>query len=314
MSEWQLETPVVFIIFNRPNTTKKVFQAIAQAKPRQLFVVADGPRPGRPDDIEKCIAARAVIDQIDWPCEVFTNYADTNLGCRQRVSSGLNWVFDKVEEAIILEDDCLPDQSFFRFCQELLEYYRQDTRIMVISGGNYQQGCQRGNYSYYFSQITHIWGWASWRRAWHAYQHSIDHFEEIVMNPTYCTFTHNNRANKMWLTQFTKTYYGEIDSWAYLWTFANLTNHGLTILPNTNLIQNIGFGEDATHTTSRRPVSSQSISLTKIQFPLTHPPYIVYDRDADDFTYREFFFLLPWVQKIYRGIKRRITRFIFERD
>ncbi|MFM7711944.1 MAG: glycosyltransferase family 2 protein, partial [Microcystis sp.] len=142
-----------------PDTTARVFEAIRQAKPPKLLVVADGPRADRADDIEKCKAARAIIEGVDWDCEVLTNYSDVNLGCKNRVSSGLNWVFDTVEEAIILEDDCVPDPTFFRFCEELLEYYRHDQRIMVISGNNFQFGKKRTGYSYYFSVYTHCWGW-----------------------------------------------------------------------------------------------------------------------------------------------------------
>jgi hypothetical protein len=165
MADFQLTTPVAFLIFNRPDTTAKVFEAIRQAKPPKLLVVADGPRPDRPDDIEKCKAARGVVEQVDWDCEVLRNYSDVNLGCKKRVSSGLDWVFNTVEEEIILEDDCLPHPTFFRFCEELLDYYRHDERIMVISGDNFQFGRNCTEYSYYFSRYNHCWGWSTWRRS-----------------------------------------------------------------------------------------------------------------------------------------------------
>ena len=155
---WQLTTPVVFVIFNRPDTTAKVFEAIRQAKPPKLLVIADGARIDKPGEAKKCAAARAIINQVDWQCEVLTNYSDVNLGCRKRVSSGLDWVFEQVEEAIILEDDCLPHPTFFRYCQELLEKYRDDEHIMMISGNNFQFGRKRNEYSYYFSHYSHIWG------------------------------------------------------------------------------------------------------------------------------------------------------------
>ncbi|MEW6491011.1 MAG: glycosyltransferase family 2 protein, partial [Cyanobacteriota bacterium] len=164
-----MKTPVVFIIFNRPDTTQKVFEAIRQAHPPLLFVIADGPRPNKPGEDQKCAATRAIIDQVDWDCEVLTNYSEINLGCERRVSSGLNWVFDTVEEAIILEDDCLPHPTFFSFCEELLDYYRNDQRVMVITGQNVQFGRKRTDYTYYFSRYNHCWGWASWRRAWRSY-------------------------------------------------------------------------------------------------------------------------------------------------
>ena len=151
MSEWQLKTPVCFIIFNRPDVTERVFQVIRQAKPPKLLVVADGARANKIGEQEKCLATRAIIHQVDWNCEVLTNYSDVNLGCRKRIYTGLDWVFSQVEEAIILEDDCLPDPSFFRFCEELLEEYRHNTKIMLVSGQNLQFGQKRRNYSYYFS-------------------------------------------------------------------------------------------------------------------------------------------------------------------
>ena len=151
-------TPVAFIIFNRPDTTKRVFAEIAKARPPKLLVIADGPRADHPADVEKCAAVRAIIDGVDWDCEVLKNYSDVNLGCKRRVSSGLDWVFDTVEEAIILEDDCLPHPTFFRFCEEMLEKYRDDKRIAMISGDNLQFGRKRTGYSYYFSRYPHIWG------------------------------------------------------------------------------------------------------------------------------------------------------------
>ena len=179
MSDFQLTTPVAFLIFNRPDTTARVFEAIRQAKPPKLLVVADGPRPDRPDDVEKCKAARAIIDRVDWACEVLTNYSDLNLGCGKRPATGITWVFEQVEEAIIFEDDCLPHPSFFRFCEELLNYYRHDERIMVISGNNFQFGRNRTDDSYYFSRYNHIWGWASWRRAWEYFDYDLKLWPKI---------------------------------------------------------------------------------------------------------------------------------------
>ena len=156
MSEFILTTPVAFIIFNRPDTTALVFAEIAKARPPKLLVVGDGPRAHKAGEAERVAATRAIIDQVDWPCEVLTHFSDTNLGCKKRVSSGIDWVFEQVEEAIILEDDCLPNQSFFQFCQEMLEYYRHDSRIGMISGNNFQVGGKTVPYSYYFSKYTQL--------------------------------------------------------------------------------------------------------------------------------------------------------------
>ena len=164
-----LETPVAFFVFNRPDVTARVLERIAEVQPKTLFVVADGPRPDHPHDKEKCQAVREIVSQINWPAQVFTNCSDENMGCGPRVSSGLSWIFDHVEEAIILEDDCLPSVGFFSYCEELLERYRHDTRVGIISGNNFVYPKIKTDYSYYFSRYPHIWGWATWRRSWEKY-------------------------------------------------------------------------------------------------------------------------------------------------
>lgn len=156
MIDWRLTTPVAFLVFNRPDTTIRVFEEIRRARPPKLLVVADGARADRPGEAEKCAQVRAIVEQVDWECGVLKNYADDNMGCKRRISSGLDWVFANVEEAIILEDDCLPHPSFFRFCEELLRRYRDDERVMMISGDNFQFGKKRTDYSYYFSKYPHI--------------------------------------------------------------------------------------------------------------------------------------------------------------
>ena len=164
-----METPIAFFIFRRPETTRRVFEQIRKVKPLKLFVVADGGR--NEEEWKKCHAARAVIEAVDWPCEVIKNYADKNFGCKIRISSGLDWVFQNTEKAIILEDDTLPHESFFRFSEELLRHYKDNPKIMHISGVNFQQKNSdfRCSDSYYFSRLPHIWGWATWKRAWKNY-------------------------------------------------------------------------------------------------------------------------------------------------
>jgi hypothetical protein len=288
MGDFQLKTPVAFLIFNRPNTTEKVFEAIRQAKPPKLLVVADSPRPDRADDIEKCRAARAIIQRVDWDCEVLTDYSDINLGCRNRVSSGLNWVFDTVEEAIILEDDCVPDPTFFRFCEELLEYYRHDHRIMVISGNNFQFGKKRTDYSYYFSRYNHCWGWATWRRAWRYYDGTMKNWPEVRDGAWLTAILENSQAIKYWTKVFQSTYDNKNDSWAYRWTFSCWIQNGLTILPNHNLVSNIGFGQGATHTQTKNSRLA-NIPVQEMIFPLRHPPFMLRDVCSDKLTHNNVF-------------------------
>ena len=281
MSVFKLKTPVAFIIFNRPDTTKKVFAEIAKARPPKLLVIADGPRVDHPEDAGKCAAARAIIDAVDWDCEVLTNYSDINMGCKRRVSSGLDWVFDTVEEVIILEDDCLPHSTFFRFCEELLEKYRDDERIMHIGGNNFLCARKDLQYSYYFSAYSHIWGWATWRRAWKYYD------VEMKLWPTIrdcewisSTFSDKREANyrkKIW--DF--VYKGDIDTWDYQWLFAISIQNGLSVLPRVNLISNLGFGRDAVHT-DKYDKSRASLQTSGVEFPLSHPLFMMRDAIADE--------------------------------
>ncbi len=281
INTWKLKTPVCLIIFNRPDTTKQVFEEIRQAKPSKLLVIADGPRADRPQDAEKCAAARAIIERVDWDCEVLTNYSDINLGCRKRVSSGLNWVFNQVEEAIILEDDCLPHPTFFRFCEELLERYRHNEQIMVISGGNFQLGHKRTDYSYYFSAYNHCWGWASWRRAWRLYDLEMKRWSEVRQSNLLWDILEAPKAVTYWSKLFQGGYEG-FDTWDYAWTFACWSHNGLTIIPNMNLVSNIGFGPEATHTQGESQFAN--IPTEAMTFPLRHPPGVIRDTQADDFT------------------------------
>ncbi len=291
-----LPPPILFLIFNRPDVTAQVLAAIRQARPAKLYIAADGPRPDKEGEVEKVARTRKLVLQgIDWSCEVQTLLRETNLGCRMAVSSAIDWFFEHEEEGIILEDDCLPDQSFFRFCAELLDYYRHDTRVMAISGDNFQHGQQRGKYSYYFSQIPHCWGWATWRRAWHMYHSAIEHFEEIMAEQAYREFTHYPPANTMWQKSFYKTFQQEIDTWDYLWTFANLVNHGLTVLPQSNLVENIGFSAEATHTTGKG--KKLGIPAQVMTFPLRHPAYMCLHQEADMFSYTHHFRLRGKTQK-----------------
>ncbi|MCA2940318.1 MAG: glycosyltransferase family 2 protein [Microcystis sp. M113S1] len=306
MADFQLTTPIAFLIFNRPDTTARVFEAIRQAKPPKLLVVADGLRPDRADDIEKCKAARAIIDGVDWDCEVLTNYSDVNLGCKSRVSSGLNWVFDTVEEAIILEDDCLPHPSFFQFCEELLEYYRHDQRIMVISGDNFQFGRKRTEYSYYFSRYNHIWGWASWRRAWQYYDLKMKLWQEISDGSWLESILGETQAVKYWTKIFQTAYDNKVDSWDYGWTFACWIQNGLTILPNVNLVSNIGFGADATHT-SRAIQSVVNNPVREMSFPLQHPPFITRHFEADRFTWENIY--RPQISLLFK-LKSKILKLL----
>jgi hypothetical protein len=283
MSEWRLSTPVAFLVFNRPETTARVFEAIRQARPPKLLVVADGPRPDRPGEAERCASVRRIVDGVDWPCEVWKDFSDVNLGCRKRVSGGLDRVFRTVEEAIVLEDDCLPHPTFFRFCEELLGRYRDDRRVALISGDNFQPRPRRTEYSYYFSRIPHIWGWASWRRTWALYDAGMAAWPEIRDGGWLADIFGDKGTAKYWASVFERTYRGEIDTWDHQLTFSLCAHRGLVVLPNANLVSNIGFGEGASHT--RAGSSVANLPSEPMGFPLRHPPFMVRDAAADRFTH-----------------------------
>ncbi|MDB9430534.1 glycosyltransferase family A protein [Microcystis aeruginosa CS-555/01A07] len=304
MTDFQLTTPVAFLIFNRPDTTARVFEAIRQAKPPKLLVVADGPRPDRADDIEKCKAARAIIEGVDWDCEVLTNYSGVNLGCKKRVSSGLDWVFEIVEEAIILEDDCLPHPDFFRFCEELLEKYRDDKRIMAIGGTNVIGEWKSSVQSYHFSYHGSIWGWASWRRAWCYFDLDMRLWANQEIRNRVRDVIADNRQYQKRAIVFESVYRKEIDTWDYQWMFARLVQSGLTVIPCVNLVSNLGFArEDATHTKSRNEFLSNLERIDMI-FPIKTNEFIAIDRDYD----KQVFL------KAFKGIGYRIISKISEKS
>jgi hypothetical protein len=237
---------------------------------------------------------------------VLTNYSDLNLGCKNRVSSGLDWVFSLVEEVIILEDDCLPHPSFFRFCQDLLDYYRDDKRIMAISGDNFQLGRNRTEYSYYFSRYNHIWGWASWRRAWQYYDVKMKLWQEIHDGNWLEYILGEGQSVKYWTKIFQSAYDGKIDTWDYPWTFACWIQNGLTILPNVNLVSNIGFGEDATHTIGSKSRVA-NLPVKEMNFPLKHPLFLLRHVEADDFIQRNDYNLSLFT-RLNNRLKRIITK------
>ncbi|TRT76423.1 MAG: glycosyltransferase family 2 protein [Microcystis aeruginosa Ma_AC_P_19900807_S299] len=304
MADFQLTTPVAFLIFNRPDTTARVFEAIRQAKPPKLLVVADGPRADRPDDVEKCKAARAIIDGVDWDCEVLTNYSDVNLGCKNRVSGGLDWVFNTVEEAIILEDDCLPHPTFFRFCEELLQRYQGDTRIMSICGVNFQFGRKTSKYSYYYSIYHDCWGWATWKRAWKNCDVNMNLWEILRDTSFLKDKLLDSGAAKYWQRIFQAAYEDKINSWFYPWLFSCWDQSGFGIFPQENLVSNIGFGESSTHTKNSSDTYA-NLPLVSVDFPLNHPPFILQNKQADKFTQNTRFYP-PLIQRVIRKIKSRM--------
>ena len=271
------DTPVALFIYNRPLPTARVFSRLALARPTRLFIVADG--PANAADCRPCGAARAVVEEIDWDCDVCHHYSADHLGCRRRVSGGIDWVFSQCDRAIFLEDDCLPDMSFFPYCQSLLERYEDEDRVMTISGDNFQFGVRRTPFSYYFSAIPHLWGWATWRRAWEYYDVDMKQWPMVAgtnfpgdMIPPYAA-SHHRRG-------MADAHAGRLDTWDHQWVFACWMRRALCALPAVNLVSNIGFGPGATH--CKKPTAFASLPTQPIDLPLIHPPKIDLCLDADE--------------------------------
>lgn len=268
------KVPIALFVFNRPNTTQQVFDVVQSLQPRQLLIVSDGCRPDHPEDVENCSQVRAIFDKIDWDCNIKTNYSDINLGCSLRFATGLDWVFDQVDEAIILEDDCLPDITFFRFCEDLLDRYRETPSVTQICGTNRLYEWKSDRQSYHFVYYGTAWGWATWRRAWNYYDHTLSRWsDESVRKNIQDLIDHDQQ-----FAYFSKTC--DIDMWDYKWSFAQLSRGGLTIIPAVNLVRNIGFSKQATHT-KRFSVThiNSTFKPDSIKFPLIATPSIQPDRE-----------------------------------
>ena len=302
-----LQTPVAMIVFNRPQTTRVVFDAISKIRPAKFLVIADGPRASHSGEEERCAQVREIVRAVDWPCELLTNFADSNLGCQERVISGLDWVFSLVEEAIILEDDCLPDLSFFPFCRELLERYRGDSRISYISGANLVQDYTKIDDSYFFSQIGGIWGWATWRSEWHRYDRHLRDWPELRNENKLAEVFDQPRAAAYWTRIFNLMHENKgPNTWDYQWLYTGLKNNSLTVVPSVNLIHNIGFGEDATHTTEQDP--RFILPATPMRFPLRHPSSFIPSRSLDRRRVQDMI-SAPLFQRMFTRIRRDARRF-----
>jgi hypothetical protein len=282
------DVPILLLAFRRKDTTKQVINSIRQVKPKRMFVACDGPREHKPGEEEECRSVRELIDrEIDWPCEVQRLYREKNLGCREGVSTALDWFFDQVEAGIILEDDIVPDLSFFAYCSELLVRYQDDERLMAITGNNLTHQKPRTGASYCFSRYNHCWGWASWRRAWQHYDHEMIDWPSFRKQGWLQDIGGSDKGFvKYWQSCFDSVYQRKIDSWDYIWTFSCWRQGGLTALPEANLCRNIGFDNRATHTQSG---TSPADRFGPLMLPLRHTEVILRDTKIDAEIHRQLF-------------------------
>ena len=285
-----MDAPVVLIVFNRPEKASRALRSIAVVKPTKLFVIADGPRRDNEDDIEKCAATRAIFDNIDWDCTVFRNFSDVNLGCGIRISTGITWVFEQVDRAIIIEDDCLPHPTFFRFCEELLEKYASDDRIMHITGRKACAKLPEINYDYYFSHALDCWGWATWARAWKHFGMEIrtwprlrntSWLHKVIGHPKMVRFL-NGAFDDAYARRSQPTY------WGPQWTYSVWSRNGLSIRPTINLVKYFGFEDHRGNGFWARP-KDYDFPVEAMHFPIEHPPTVVRNTNADMKSYDAFF-------------------------
>jgi len=296
--------PVLFLVFNRPDLTRRVFDRIREARPARLFIAADGPRAAHPGDAEACRLTRRVAEQVDWPCEVKTLFREANLGCRQAVESAITWFLEHVEAGIILEDDCLPDPTFFPYCTELLERYREDERVTTISGMGYSRPELCGGESYSFSIYQLIWGWATWRRSWQQHQLDISGWQRrLPPKQLWDRAGRSAAAAAYWASTFELLARKQVDTWDGQLVLASMVSGQITATSNVNLIDNIGFGASATHTIEDR---HELQPIGRLEFPLAQVPVEV-DERADAWT-RKHHFRASW-----RGIFRQAQTYLSHR-
>lgn len=276
-----LNTAVLLLIFNRPDTTARVFEAIRKAKPPRLYVAADGPREGREGEADRVAKVRAIATAVDWPCDVRTLFREKNLGCKYAVSGAITWFFEQERHGIILEDDCLPAQSFFWFCEAMLNKYETDNRIWHVSGtSTLVEQDVINEESYYFSKHNHVWGWATWASRWRHYEPALLYLPLFIKFNYIKNMGFGLYLREFWLGNFRMVANELIDTWDYQWYFISWINNGLSIIPTKNMISNIGFGCDATHTSDKRSNLANKPRF-EIDLNLIHPqiimPNVVYE-------------------------------------
>lgn len=290
-----MQIPILLLVYNRYEGTEKLIKILNKIKPKKIYIAADGPKLNNIIDIANCSRVRKLFDKINWRCKIYKKYNNYNLGCKESITRSLNWFFSKVKEGIVLEDDCLPNKSFFRFCNVMLKKYRYNNKIFCISGSNYSKNTKIKS-SYYFSKYPHCWGWASWRRAWKYNETNISFWPKYKKTDIWKKL-HTNYIEKIyWEKIFNTTYNNNFNSWAYPWTLSVWKKNGLTIIPKKNFITNIGIGKNTENSFFRNSNDVyKSHSIKKIN---KHPRIIsvAEKNDLEVFYshYKPFNYLYPW--------------------
>lgn len=286
-SSWELTTPVVFIIFNRPDTTERVFERINAVEPSELFIIADGPREDYPGDVNDCAAAREIVTRIEWECDVHRLYREQNTGLPEAVYEGLDWVFEQVPEAIVLEDDTVPNRDFFRFCETMLERYHDDERVMSITGTNRLETWKDDRQDYHFVTYQGVWGWATWRRAWELYDPEMRSWPDPEVQKRIRDFICDDERFEYHRPRFQSCYEGRAPAWSKRWEFAHYLNSGLSVVPSRNLVSNVGFDERGLHTTDPDDPLADLPQQT-LEFPLEKRTVVAPDREYERRCFEQF--------------------------
>ena len=303
-----MKVPVLIIAWRRPDKVKRVISALRVVKPEKVFVACDGPRTENEKDIKLVLETRRIlIEEIDWNCSIKKRFHNTNQGCRIGVSGAINWFFEHVDQGIILEDDCMPHPDFFSFTSELLDFYKNDKRIWCISGNNFQEGKWHGDGSYYFSKYPHCWGWATWKDRWNYYKEELTKWDQLKKSKLIYSIFPNRKERNYFKKIFDKLKFeNQPDSWAYRWFFICQIYSGLTILPNENLVKNIGFDEESTHTKEGLAPNIKEIKKSNFNIlPIKHPSFIVRSIDADEYTFKKRFLV-----DLHLRIFYKVSRFL----
>lgn len=262
------QVPVAIFIYKRQDNLNRLISVLRIVKPTKLYLVGDGPKDSGEEKV--VTETRALLESlIDWPCQIFKNYSNINLGLKERFKTGIDWVFSKEDKAIFIEDDCIPDPSFFKFCDQLLEKYQDDERIFSISGNNFLFGTDKSKDSYYFSKYPHIWGWATWKRSWDKYDSEIEDWQNRRDTSWIREVTGGFIISKFWKYIFNRLSTGKINTWDYQLTYASFKSRGLNIIPSVNLVTNEGYGADSTNIKSAN--KTIGVPTVPMQFPLAHP-------------------------------------------
>jgi hypothetical protein len=288
----------------------QVFEAIRQAKPKQLFVAADGPRAGKEGEKERCEEARKIATAVDWDCEVKTLFREENIGCGRGPAEAITWFFEHVEQGIILEDDCLPAQSFFRFCEELLDRHSYEDKIQAISGTNLLTKWNRNNESYFYSINAGFWGWATWRRAWKKFDVAVPEWNDKTTRALFESFFTNLAHRDIYIKSLNEAFEkeGNVSWWDYQFIFSRIITSSFGIIPNINLVANLGFGNNATHTFDSNSELAK-LPINEIEFPLNPPKALIIDWGYDSI-YSSRFYPESSASSLQSKIKGRLRNII----